>query len=161
MGPRFLLDGMLGSLSRWLRIGGYDTEYMKDIPDDELIETAKMENRILLTRDDALVHRAHKRGVETIFIEDEGDKEALRQLATQLRLEYDPTRARCPKCNNVVDKVGKEEVCDRVPEGTYKVVDNYWVCPGCGSIYWRGSHWPRIVETLSGTGKGQVPSSSL
>jgi len=154
MRPRFLLDGMLGSISRWLRIGGYDTEYLKNAPDDELIEAAKRESRILLTRDEVLVHRARKRGVEVIYIEDEGDGDALRQLTTQLDLEYDPTQARCPKCNNTVDKVGKEEVADRVPEGTYKVVDDYWVCSRCGSIYWRGSHWPRIVETLSGAGRG-------
>ncbi len=134
-------------------MGGYDTEYLKDTPDDELIEAAKGEDRILLTRDEVLVHRACKQGVETIYIENEGDEEALRQLATQLGLEYDPTQARCPKCNNTVDKVGKEEVADRVPEGTYKVVDDYWVCTHCGSIYWRGSHWPRIVETLSDAGK--------
>lgn len=150
MRPRFLLDGMLGSLSRWLRIGGYDTEYMKDTPDDELIEAAKRESRILLTRDEALVHRASKHSVEAIYIEDEGDEDMLRQLTTQIGLEYDPTQARCPKCNSTVDKVGKEEVADRVPERTYKVVDDYWVCPLCGNIYWRGSHWARIVETLSG-----------
>jgi uncharacterized protein len=154
MRPRFLLDGMLGSLSRWLRMGGYNTEYLKDTPDDDLIETANRESRILLTRDEALVHRARKRGIEVIYIKNESDEDALRQLTTQLGLEYDPTQARCPKCNNTVDKVRKEEVDDKVPDGTYKVIDDYWVCPRCGSIYWRGSHWPRIVETLSGAGRG-------
>jgi uncharacterized protein with PIN domain len=141
---------MLGSLARWLRMGGYDTEYKKDIPDDDLIEDARRDGRILLTRDEALVNRARKRGVEAIYIENEDDGGALRQLATKLGLKYDPTQARCPKCNNTVDKVTKAEVTDRVPEGTLKAIDEYWVCPRCGSIYWRGSHWPRIVETLNG-----------
>jgi uncharacterized protein len=149
MAHRFLLDGMLGSLSRWLRIGGYDTEYMKDTPDDALIEKAARDNRILLTRDEALVARAHKRGVETIYLKSEGDEEALAQLAAELNLTFDPTQARCPKCNHTVDKVEKREVEGKVPEGTYRVVDDYWLCPGCGGVYWRGSHWPRIVETLS------------
>jgi uncharacterized protein len=149
MAHRFLLDGMLGSLSRWLRIGGYDTEYMKDTPDDALIEKAARDNRILLTRDEALVARARKRGVETIYLKSEGDEEALAQLATELHLTFDPTQARCPKCNHTVDKVEKGEVEDKVPEGTYRVVDDYWLCPGCSGVYWRGSHWPRIVETLS------------
>ena len=130
-------------------MGGYDTEYLKDTPDDELIEVAKAESRILLTRDEALVHRARKRGVEAIYIEAEADEQALRQLAIKLRLKYDPTEARCPKCNSMVNRVEKKEVADRVPEGTYRVVDDYWVCGSCGSIYWRGSHWGRIVETLS------------
>jgi hypothetical protein len=140
---------MLGSLSRWLRIGGYDTEYKKDKPDDDLIDDAGRDDRILLTRDEALVHRARKRGVKAIYINNDGEEDALRQLATELGLEYDPVKARCPKCNNVIEKVVKAEVADRVPERTYKTIDEYWVCSQCGSIYWCGSHWQRIVETLS------------
>ncbi len=151
MAPRFLLDGMLGSLARWLRIGGVDTEYRKDTPDDALIEEALTDSRILLTRDEALVNRAHKRGVEAIYVEN-GDEKVLSQLSEKLNLTLDPTRARCPKCNHAVEKVAKAEVAGKVPEGTYAAVDDYWVCPGCGGIYWRGSHWPRIVETLSNAG---------
>ena len=153
MAPRFLLDGMLGSLSRWLRIGGYDTEYRKDTPDDALIEEAAREKRILLTRDEALVKRARKRGVEAIYIEKECDEKALSQLSTILGLTFDPAQTRCPKCNHAVNKVAKTAVTGKVPEGTFKTVDDYWACPSCGSVYWRGSHWPRIVETLSGAGK--------
>ena len=150
---RFLLDGMLGSLSRWLRIGGYDTEYKRDVPDDDLIDEALKDDRILLTRDESLVMRARKRGVDAIFINHEGDREALSQLSIELGLTFDPTQARCPKCNHTVEKVAKQEVAGRVPEGTFKTIDDFWVCPSCGSIYWRGSHWLRITETLNVTGK--------
>ncbi len=153
MRPRFLLDGMLGSLSRWLRIGGYDTEYKKDKPDDDLIDDARREDRILLTRDGDLVHRACKRGVKAMYMKNDGDEDALRQIATELGIEYDPTKARCPKCNNSVNKVDKADVADKVPEGTYRTIDEYWMCANCGSIYWRGSHWSRIVETLSEAGR--------
>lgn len=146
---RFLLDGMLGSLARWLRIGGYDTEYRRDTPDDDLIEEAAREDRILLTRDEVLSIRAGKRGVEAVFLESDADEKALAQLAAELHLTFDPATARCPKCNHTVEKVEKATVSGKVPEGTYRVVDDYWLCPGCGGIYWRGSHWPRIVETLS------------
>jgi len=146
---RFLLDGMLGSLARWLRIGGYDTEYRKYTPDDDLIEEAAREDRILLTRDEVLSIRAVKRGVEAVFLESDADEKALAQLAAELHLTFDPAMARCPKCNHTVEKVEKATVSGKVPEGTYRVVDDYWLCPGCGGIYWRGSHWPRIVETLS------------
>ena len=153
MRQRFLLDGMLGSLSRWLRIGGYDTEYKRDVPDNDLIEEALKDERILLTRDESLVRRARKRGVDATFINNEGDKEALSQLSNELGLIYDPAIARCPKCNHTVEKVTKKEVADRVPEGTFKTIEDFWVCTRCGSIYWRGSHWPRITETLGVAGK--------
>jgi len=154
MTPRFLLDGMLGSLARWLRIGGYDAEYLKDTPDDDLMERAVREDRILLTRDEALVKRTRKRGVESIYIKNEGDEAALAQLTAELGITFYPTLARCPKCNHTVEKIPKAEVADRVPGGTYNSVEDFWACPKCGSVYWRGSHWPKIVETLGGTGRG-------
>jgi uncharacterized protein with PIN domain len=33
------------------------------------------------------------------------------------------------------------------------VIDEYWNCSRCGSVYWRGSHWSKIVETLRGMGR--------
>jgi uncharacterized protein len=148
MTRRLLLDGMLGSLARWLRIGGIDAEYRKHTPDDALIEEALQYDRIILTRDEVLVNRARKQGIKSIYIKAENDEEALGQLAEELGITLDPTKARCPKCNHHVEKVAKEDVAGRVPEGTYAAVDDYWTCPNCGGIYWRGSHWPRIVETL-------------
>ncbi len=148
MAPRFLLDGMLGSLARWLRIGGYDTEYRKDMKDSDLVDEALLWSRILLTRDEVLVIGAKKRGIDSIYIKSERDEEALSQLSTELGLTFDPTQSRCPKCNHAVEKVAKGCIEGRIPEGTYRVIDEYWACPQCGSVYWRGSHWPRIVETL-------------
>ena len=158
MTPRFLLDGMLGSLARWLRIGGYDTEYRTDMEDDELVDEALRLSRILLTRDEVLVIRAKKRGADSIFIKSERDEEALAQLSAEFGLTFDPTQSRCPKCNHAVEKVAKADVEGRVPEGTYRVIDDYWACPQCGSVYWRGSHWPKIVETL---GRAETHPASI
>jgi uncharacterized protein with PIN domain len=154
MKTRFLVDGMLGSLSRWLRIGGYDAEYRRDRPDDELIDEAKREDRVLLTRDEVLVMRARKRGVKAIYVKGIVDEDGLNQLVGELKLTLDPKSSRCPKCNHIVSKTTKEDVKERVPIGTLKVVEEYWICPQCGGIYWRGSHWPKIVETLNNAARG-------
>jgi len=42
----------------------------------------------------------------------------------------------------------REEVYDRVPPRTYEAYDEFWVCGSCGKVYWRGSHWRNIVETV-------------
>ncbi|MGC8936370.1 MAG: DUF5615 family PIN-like protein, partial [Candidatus Methanomethylicaceae archaeon] len=57
---RFVADAMLGRLARWLRLLGYDTAYDQTLDDEKLIEIAKRENRILLTRDGKLFKRASK-----------------------------------------------------------------------------------------------------
>ena len=39
--PKFIADGMLGKLTRWLRILGQDVEYTGAIDDKELVQKAK------------------------------------------------------------------------------------------------------------------------
>ncbi len=148
MKHRFLVDSMLGSLARWLRIGGYDAEYRRDAEDDSLMEEASSTGRILLTRDRVLALRAKKRGVETILVEGEGDVEQLGALAAALGLELDPSNSRCPKCNGSLTQVDRDQMRDRVPEASLKAFDVFWVCGSCGGVYWRGSHWDQIVSTI-------------
>jgi len=148
MKPRFLVDSMLGSLARWLRIGGYDAEYRRDADDNSLMEEASRTGRILLTRDRVLALRAKKRGVETILVEGEGDVEQLGVLVAALGLELDPSNSRCPKCNGSLRLVSRDEVRDRVPEASLEAFDVFWVCSSCGGVYWRGSHWDQIASTI-------------
>ena len=45
---KFITDGMLGKLTRWLRLLGHDVEYANNTEDKELMAMAKKEERILL-----------------------------------------------------------------------------------------------------------------
>lgn len=153
MKPRFLVDSMLGSLARWLRIGGYDAEYRRDAEDDSLMEEASRTGRILLTRDRVLVLRAKKRGVETILVEGAGEVEQLGALAAALGLELDPSNSRCPKCNGSLTRVSRDEVRDRVPEASLEAFNVFWMCGSCGGVYWRGSHWDQIASTIEAADK--------
>lgn len=59
---KFLCDKMLGTLAKWLRIYGFDTFYANSEIDDEgLMEIAKKEKRVLITRDKDLIIKAKKR----------------------------------------------------------------------------------------------------
>jgi len=139
---------MLGSLARWLRISGYDTEYRREADDDSLMEEACRKGRVLLTRDRVLVQRAKKSGIEAFLVSGENDAEQLGEIAAALGLELDPSCSRCPKCNGSLTRVEKEQVWDRVPEASLEAFDVFWVCGSCGGVYWRGSHWDQIVSTL-------------
>lgn len=147
---RFITDGMLGKLTRWLRMLGQDVEYSKSLRDEQLIKTAKAESRILLTRDLKLYQMARKRGVDTTLIKGATEAEKLACLARrfEFKLEIDVTVSRCPKCNTTIKPISKEKILDRIPETTSTYYDEFWECPGCGQIYWQGSHWKRIEKTL-------------
>jgi len=148
---RFLADGMLGKLTRWLRMLGHDVEYFNMLDDDELIKVARSERRILLTRDIRLYQEASMKGIEAFLIQGKTEYEKLAELARKykFKLEIDTSNSRCPKCNSRIRPVSKEEVLDRIPKSTSKFYDEFWECPNCGKVYWRGSHWKRINKTLS------------
>ena len=48
---KFVADAMLGSLARWLRAIGYDTAYLKNGPDRDVVACALGDNRTILSRD--------------------------------------------------------------------------------------------------------------
>jgi len=147
---KFVTDGMLGKLTRWLRMLGHDVKYSNRLDDGELIQIAKMENRVLLTRDLELYQQATARGVKAFYVEGREGAEKLAKLARRfnLNLEMDVEASRCPKCNTKIKVVPKEKVKGKVPEKTFVHYNMFWECPKCGQIYWQGSHWNRIEETL-------------
>ncbi len=148
---RFIADGMLGKLTRWLRMLGHDVKYYNATDDKDLIKAAKAEGRILLTRDNILYRRALRENVEAFLVRGESEHERLAELAGEynLKLEIDMASSRCPKCNSKIIPVRKEAIIDLIPETTSRFYNDFWRCSGCGKVYWRGSHWRRIEETLN------------
>ncbi len=146
----FIVDGMLGKLARWLRMLGYDTKYSSSMSDDEILKAASEEGRVILTRDYEFFKRANIHGVKAVFVEGETNAEKLADLSKQLniRLEINIDESRCPKCNSKIALVQKEKVKGKVPESTYRFHDEFWECLSCGQIYWKGSHWKKINNTL-------------
>ncbi len=147
---KFITDGMLGKLTRWLRMLGHDVTYFRSADDEDLIEIGKSEKRILLTRDRKLYQQAVARGVDAVLVEATDEEGKLADLARQFgfRLEIDLSISRCPKCNTGIKPVPKEVVIDQIPKATSKHYNNFWKCPRCDQVYWRGAHWDRINKTL-------------
>ena len=149
MNPKFLLDGMLGSLARWLRICGYDAEYVQSLSDDELLGRAAEGGSVLLTRDDLLFRKAQRAGLDAFIVVGDGDAERLASVASRFHLELNPGSSRCPVCGGSLSQAVKDELTGKVPAGTLKAYDEFWVCDSCGQVFWRGSHWRNIQATIN------------
>ena len=147
---KFVTDGMLGKLTRWLRMLGQDVVYTGSMDDKELIQKAKKEQRILLTRDLELYQQAIGRGAEAFLVEGKTEAEKLANLAKRFRfkLEIDVKVSRCPKCNTRIKPVSKTDVINKIPKTTSSYYNEFWKCPKCQQVYWRGAHWKRIEKTL-------------
>ncbi len=148
---RFVADGMLGKLTRWLRMLGQDVEYSNNADDAELLAKAKNEQRILLTRDFELYQRAIGKGLDAFYLEGATGDEKLAELAERygIPLEIDMSSSRCPKCNFLVKPISKEEAEKTVEKNTLEHYTDFWRCSNCGQVYWQGAHWTKIRRSLS------------
>jgi uncharacterized protein with PIN domain len=142
---KFLADNMLGRLATWLRLLGYDTAYLPEADDPELARIARAEDRVLLTRDVELTRR---RGVRHILIESEKVDEQLQQVFHKLDLTARHAFSRCAECNLPLDPVIKEAVHGQVPRYVFQTQDHFLRCPRCQRVYWRGTHWARMLARI-------------
>ncbi len=145
---RFLADTMLGRLATWLRLLGYDTLYLPQADDPELARRARAEDRILLTRDVELTRR---RGLRSILISSERVEEQLRQLAHELHLTARMAFSRCAVCNGALEHVDKAAVQAMVPPYVFQTQTHFRRCTLCRRVYWRGTHWARMLAQMEDT----------
>jgi uncharacterized protein len=143
---RFVLDGHLGRLARHLRLMGLDTAYRTDAGDEDLAAQSAAEDRILLTRDVGLLKRNLVR--HGYFVRDTKPR---RQLLEVLRRVEPLTLApfsRCLECNAELRAASKSELDETLAPRTRLHFDEFQACPGCGRVYWKGSHWSRLSEVV-------------
>jgi len=146
----FVVDGMLGPLARWLRMMGHDAKYSNTANDNELLATAKSENRFLLTRDFELYERAVSKNVDAYYVEGSTGPERLAEISARFGfpLEINLETSRCPKCNTRIVPTPKEEIVSKVEKNTLQHYNEFWKCPACGAVYWQGAHWTKIRASL-------------
>ncbi|MEM4389382.1 MAG: Mut7-C RNAse domain-containing protein [Candidatus Micrarchaeia archaeon] len=145
----FVADVMLKKLARWLRILGIETLYPTDASDDALLALAKEKGAVLLTQDVELAARARRHRVRAYLVpRGLSTEQALAKLAHdfEIPIEDFPSRTLCPKCNGRLRTVGREAVQGRVHADLTARHATFWLCDGCGQIYWEGSHWKKITR---------------
>jgi len=147
---KFLADGMLGKLARWLRMLGHDIIYSVQFNDSEILELIKKDKRVLLTKDLELYKRAIGRGLDAYYVEGKNESERLAEVAKRynIQLIIDMDRSRCPVCNIKIKLAPKEQLQEELEKNTFTYYDRFWKCPNCSQIYWQGAHWTKIRATI-------------
>ncbi|MGD0258492.1 MAG: Mut7-C RNAse domain-containing protein [Verrucomicrobiota bacterium] len=157
----FLCDAGLGGLARWLRAAGYEAAWQPDIADDELLRQARVIPATVLTTDGMLMERRLLRDriipafwlPPTLSIPE--------QLALVFR-EFGLTLRgpRCMSCGGELRRVSKEALRERIPPRTYRWLDEFFACRRCDKLFWHGTHWHRIVETLAALNRDRSRGAS-
>ncbi|MBS0367758.1 MAG: glutamine-hydrolyzing GMP synthase [Proteobacteria bacterium] len=145
---RFIADAHLGALAHRLRMAGFDTLFRNDYADPEIAAIAKHEQRIVLTRDRALLmHKAIARGCYVRALKPDAQ---FRELAARLPLAPACRPfSRCLECNAPLLPVPKADVLAHLPESVRLKHERFTRCEGCGRVFWEGSHWRRMRGLLS------------
>jgi len=139
---KFVADIMLGRLARWMRLLGFDVLYPDTSDDKELLKFAG--ERIILTRDKDLGKKKNVLLIKSVNV-----NEQLNQVINELNLKISRPLSRCSVCNQILAEVEKSSVKALVPERIYNNHDTFWRCPDCNRIYWKGSHYDKIMDTVS------------
>jgi uncharacterized protein len=132
---------MLGRLARWLRLLGYDTLFAAGLNDAQLVRLARVQGRVILTRDTGLVRR---KGVSALLIVSQDLSDQVAQVTACYLVPPAAFLSRCPACNQPLGAIPKEQVAGRVPPYVFATQERFRVCPGCGRLFWRGTHWEHI-----------------
>lgn len=144
---RFVIDAHLGKLARQLRLLGFDSVYYPGIEDDEIIRISLDENRIILTRDRALLKSSkvmHGYYIRATNIRDQlMEVMAKFSLASQLK-----PFTRCLVCNHLLEDVETSEIRGQIDDDTARIFKKFFRCSGCKKVYWEGSHYERMTEFI-------------
>lgn len=145
---RFIADAHLGRLARYLRFAGCDTLWANAWKDAELVAIAAREGRVALTCDRALLmHGALAAGC---WLRSREPLAQLREVARRYGLILSGRRpSRCLECNALPLPTERANVVAELLPGTRSAFTDFWRCPGCRRIYWRGSHWHRMRAALA------------
>jgi uncharacterized protein len=137
----FVADCMLGRLAKWLKILGFDVLYFSKAEDKDLIEIARRDGRILLTRDTGLIEKTAKRP-NRLFVRSDDWEGQVVQVLDELELwgEVRPN-TRCLECNLPLKALSGDRARNLVTPYVHEHASSFAVCPGCNRVFWQGSHY--------------------
>lgn len=145
---KFLADRSLGRLSKWLRLIGYDTAYWLGDANRSFLRAAEREGRAALTRRRDVLARQQP-GV-VLFVESDRVEEQIAEVLGKLNLAPNPVTffTICLECNIPLIPVERDEVRGRIPEYVFRTQREFRLCPGCGRVFWPGTHRERAMVML-------------
>ena len=153
---KFIVDANLGKLARYIRMLGFDALYDNHYPDQEVIRISCEEKRIILTRDMGILkNNAVTRGY---YLRSQDPRKQLQEVTQRFDLMSNiKPFSRCMECNGELGRVEKHMILEHLDKETREIFEEFYRCASCSKIYWKGSHYERMLEMIDGLVKS-IPS---
>ena len=143
----FVADGHLGRLARNLRLLGFDVAYDQKANDRQLLDLMARQNRALLTRDRRLLmHAIVQHGYSPRS--QSAEEQTIEVVRRFKLLELIAPFTRCLRCNARLQHAAKADVIEELEPLTKIHYQQFRRCPGCGQIYWAGSHFEKLKKRI-------------
>jgi len=137
--PRFVVDGMLEKLGRYLRCAGWDALGDADLSTASRVELANRDGRVFLTRNRHLRHH-HPLPLREQRIVAGDPVEQMREVLALWPLERELLFTRCVRCNVELDEIEREAARARVAPRVFERYRRFFRCPACATVFWKGPH---------------------
>ena len=102
----FIVDTMLGTLAKWLRILGFDTLYEAGMDDDTILQLANEDGRIIISRDRELCGRKP----DSIMLKTTDLDEQIKHVLDIYSADRNKILSRCLDCNILLQKVPGSDI---------------------------------------------------
>ena len=142
---QFVIDSHLGKLAMDLRVLGFDSLYEKNYTQEKIAHIAQHENRVVLTRNIGLLKNNRIR--KGYWIRSQEPKIQVQEVINYFNLKDKILPfSRCRICNGLIKQVSKERVEDQLPKMTKAHFHEFYQCAECHKVYWKGSHYEKMVK---------------
>ena len=145
--PKFICDVHLGRLARYLRMLGFDIAYKNNFDDEEIVKKSIEGRRAILTKDKGILKRnevTHGYFVRSKKVEEQ-TKEVIKRFNLQKQIKE---FTRCLECNTELIKIAKEKISGNLPPKVNQSQEEFFSCPGCGKLYWKGTHHQKMLAFI-------------
>ena len=122
---------------------GVRAVYSPNFSDYELLNIGQL----LVTRDKELFRRRTQLSLLLITMS-RIEWLSILSLVLGFSLSLDMNKSLCPICGSRLTRVSRDAVVNKVPNNVLLRHSDFWLCTGCGRVYWVGSHHVRIRREL-------------
>ena len=152
---KFLADSMLGKLAKELRMLGYDTIYYRGKDAHQMIQWARKEGRVILTRSRKLIPMRPEDRI--IGVMEDAPLLQLMELIQKgcVSLTAEIYFSRCLVCNALIVQIPRGEAEGKVPDFIWYQQKTFYKCPQCKKIYWQGTHQENMQKRIERLFRGK------
>jgi uncharacterized protein with PIN domain len=112
-----------------------------------MITISNQENRIILSRSYQLTR--HKEVTHAYWIRSSEPLEQIKDLMNKLDLSNQTNPlTRCLICNHKIVPIEKQKILHQLQARTVKYYNEFFKCPDCDQIYWKGSHFENMFDFI-------------